>query len=455
MEIRIAENIMKQYEIIEKVGEGANGIVWKVMHRQKLRLCAIKKCPDSFKNAAEAQRIFREIEILSQLQGCENIVSFRDLLLVESDVPNQIKDIYLVFEFLDADLDKIIRVGILEEVNKQYIIYQIIKAIWFMHSRGVIHRDLKPSNILSNKNCVIKIGDFGMARSYDADPDDPTANTNDNIMTDYVATRWYRAPEILLGSDNYGPKADVWAMGCILGEMILGRVAFQGSSTLNQIEKIVEVLGKPTKEDLDDIGSPMGHTIMHSINHKRTLKLQNYFFGANENSMDLLSKMLEFNPKKRISAAEALDHKYLETCQDEEDLARLREMAIDNRVIMGFDDNELSHPEEYCQRLIEFIYYKDLLKRRMDSREIISNIKVNINEFGKVETFKISPKKSEDIREARDADLGSDVTPQIESQDFENGNNENFRKKAKASDSSDDESSRDDKPRRTDRSASP
>jgi hypothetical protein len=92
----------------------------------------------------------------------------------------------------------------------------------------------------------------------------------------------------------------------------------------------------------------------------------------------------------------------------------------------------------------------------MGSREIISNIKVNINEFGKVETFKLSPKRSEDMREARDrADRGSDVTPPIESQDFENGNNENFRKKAKASDSSDDESSRDDKPRRTDRSASP
>lgn len=108
-----------------------------------------------------------------------------------------------------------------------------------------------------------------MARTYNKNA---AGNTNDNIMTDYVATRWYRAPEILLGSDNYGTKADMWSIGCILGEMILGKVAFQGTSTLNQIERIIEVLGKPSDEDLKAIDSPMALTIMHSINHKRTIK---------------------------------------------------------------------------------------------------------------------------------------------------------------------------------------
>ena len=113
-----------------------------------------------------------------------------------------------------------------------------------------------------------------MARTYDKNV---VGNTNDNIMTDYVSTRWYRAPEILLGSDNYGPKADMWSIGCILGEIILGRVAFQGSSTLNQLERIVEVLGMPSNEDLKAINSPMAMTIMHSINQKRTIQLKNYF----------------------------------------------------------------------------------------------------------------------------------------------------------------------------------
>lgn len=195
-------------------------------------------------------------------------------------------EIYMIYEFLDADLDKIIRTGILEEINKQYIIFQLLKAVGFMHAKGVIHRDIKPSNILSNKNCVIKLADFGMARTVVIAAEGVTVNTNDNIMTDYVATRWYRAPEILLGSDKYTIASDMWSIGCVLGEMILGKVPFQGSSTLNQVEKIVEVLGKPSKQDLLDIDSPMGFTIMNSITQKRTLKLQNYFFGASEPALD-------------------------------------------------------------------------------------------------------------------------------------------------------------------------
>lgn len=156
-EISVAERIMKEYEIIEKVGQGANGVVWKAIHKEKYRLCAIKKCSNAFKNAAESQRIFREVEILSHMQGSENIVSFRDIYLIQPDPKEDaVKDVYMVFEYLDADLDKIIRVGILEEVNKQYIIHQILRAVSYLHMKGVIHRDIKPSNILSNKNCVIK-----------------------------------------------------------------------------------------------------------------------------------------------------------------------------------------------------------------------------------------------------------------------------------------------------------
>lgn len=143
---------------------------------------------------------------------------------------------------METDLHAVIRANLLEDVHKKYIIYQILKAIKYMHSGGLIHRDLKPSNILLDSECLAKVADFGLARSV------ASADKNeDTILTEYVATRWYRAPEILLGSSKYTRAVDMWSVGCILGEMFVGKAIFPGNSTLNQIERVLELLGKPTK----------------------------------------------------------------------------------------------------------------------------------------------------------------------------------------------------------------
>lgn len=153
-------------------------------------------------------------------------------------------DLYLVFEFMNADLHTAIRENILHTTHKKYITYQIANALKFIHSAEIIHRDLKPSNILINEDCLSKICDFGLVR-FLASPEGEAS-----VMTEHVATRWYRSPEILLGRKDYSKPTDMWSFGCILAEMIVGKPMFAGKSTLEQLEKVLEFTGLPTDEEL-------------------------------------------------------------------------------------------------------------------------------------------------------------------------------------------------------------
>lgn len=150
------------------------------------------------------------------------------------------KDIYLLFEFMYVDLYFLIRENKLGDDHKRYIAYQVAKAMHYIHTAELIHRDIKPSNILINEDCLAKICDFGLVRSLEGE--------GDINMTEYIATRWYRAPEILLSSKQYSKAADVWSFGCLLGELMRGKPMFPGSSTLNQIERIVNWTGPPTMQ---------------------------------------------------------------------------------------------------------------------------------------------------------------------------------------------------------------
>jgi mitogen-activated protein kinase 15 len=144
------------------------------------------------------------------------------------------KDIYLVFDYMEIDLHHVNRSNILQDIHKVYIIYQIVKCLKYLHSAEIVHRDLKPANILIDAECNVKVADFGLARSIQAYDDESAP-----VMTDYVATRWYRAPEIVLGSCQYSKAVDIWSVGCILGELILGKAIFPGKSTINQVELII------------------------------------------------------------------------------------------------------------------------------------------------------------------------------------------------------------------------
>ena len=248
-------SILRKYEILQRLGRGAYGVVWKALSRKTNQVVALKKCFDAFQNSTDAQRTFREIMYLQELHGHENIVEILNVMKAEND-----QDIYIVTDFMESDLHAVIRGGILEEVHRQYILYQIVRALKYMHSGDLIHRDIKPSNILLNSDCTIKLCDFGLARSvattagllYDTNP----------VMTEYVATRWYRSPEILLGSPYYEKGCDIWALGCILSEMLLGKPPFPGNSTLDQLERVLVVTGRPSEEDIAAIQSPFAATML-------------------------------------------------------------------------------------------------------------------------------------------------------------------------------------------------
>uniref|UniRef100_A0A8C0IYD3 Protein kinase domain-containing protein n=1 Tax=Chelonoidis abingdonii TaxID=106734 RepID=A0A8C0IYD3_CHEAB len=218
------------------------------------------------------------------------------------------RDIYLIFESMETDLHAVIKKGnLLKDIHKCYILYQLLKATKFIHSGNVIHRDQKPSNILLDADCFVKLCDFGLARSlYQIHEDQGSP-----ALTEYVATRWYRAPEILLSSHSYTKGVDMWSIGCILGEMLLGKPLFPGTSTVNQIEQILSVIPAPSQEGEMKSGV---RSYLHEIPRVEIQVFAEILPSSTPaHALDLLKRLLVFNPDKRLTAEEALQHPYVKS----------------------------------------------------------------------------------------------------------------------------------------------
>nr|TKW15620.1 hypothetical protein SEVIR_5G249700v2 [Setaria viridis] len=232
-----------RYEVAEVVGKGSYGVVAAAVDTRTGERVAIKKINDVFEHISDATRILREIKLLRLLRH-PDIVQIKHIMLPPTR--REFRDIYVVFELMESDLHQVIKANDdLTAEHHQLFLYQLLRGMKYIHAANVFHRDLKPKNILANGDCKLKICDFGLARvSFN---DTPSAI----FWTDYVATRWYRAPE-LCGSffSKYTPAIDIWSIGCIFAEMLAGKPLFPGKNVVHQLDLMTDLLGTPSSESI-------------------------------------------------------------------------------------------------------------------------------------------------------------------------------------------------------------
>ncbi|KAK4049098.1 mitogen activated protein kinase [Microbotryomycetes sp. JL221] len=366
---KIQFTVGSKYQVHHIIGEGAYGVVASAIHRSTGTKVAIKKI-SPFDHSMFALRTLRELKLLryfAELNVCENIIMMHDVVRPKSF--ETFSEVYIIQvglrmhfvglsfahsliyggrfdqELMETDLHRVIRTQKLSDDHIQYFAYQTFRALkgWFplllvfcdvdtkidclyyfemslsiaaLHSADVIHRDLKPSNLLLNSNCDLKVCDFGLARSTRT-----AERTDDGIgfMTEYVATRWYRAPEIMLTFKQYTKAIDVWSVGCIIGEMISGKPLFPGRDYHDQLSKILDVTGSPTLEEFQSIGSKRSRDYLKSLSLREKVHFSFVYPEASVEAVDLLERCLTFDPKKRITVEQALTHPYLAAYHDPDD----------------------------------------------------------------------------------------------------------------------------------------
>ncbi|XP_053886951.1 cyclin-dependent kinase-like 2 isoform X1 [Malaclemys terrapin pileata] len=282
---------MEKYETLGLVGEGSYGMVMKCRNKDNGRIVAIKKFLESEDDKMVKKIAMREIKLLKQLRH-ENLVNLLE-------VCKKKKRWYLVFEFVDHTLLDDLELfphGLDYNRVRKYL-FQIIKGIGFCHSHNIIHRDIKPENILVSQSGVVKLCDFGFARTLAAPGE---------AYTDYVATRWYRAPELLVGDTKYGKAVDVWAIGCLVTEMLTGEPLFPGDSDIDQLYHIMKCLGNltPRHQELFYKNPLFAGVRLPEV--KEAEPLERRYPKLSAAVLDLAKKCLQIDPDKRPSCAELL-----------------------------------------------------------------------------------------------------------------------------------------------------
>lgn len=257
-----------------------------------------------------------------------NIVKLVDIIRPSS--LEAFNDVYIITEQMSADLQQIIfSKTVLNEDQMQWILYQSLCGLMYMHSAHVLHRDLKPSNILiDTESCSVRICDFGLSRGdIQVEPlgggdgkSGEGAEVPGQEMTEYVVTRWYRAPEIMLGYHTYDYAIDIWSMGCIFGELLSRRPLLPGEDYIHQLKLIVNLIGSPSEDDLWFVSNRNARNFMTHLPRTEATNFHAKFPKATEDALDLLRSMLTMDPAKRATVRQAIDHAYLRPVREPENL---------------------------------------------------------------------------------------------------------------------------------------
>jgi cyclin-dependent kinase-like len=374
--------MQNKYEVIGVVGEGAYGIVYKCKNKETGKYVAIKKFKEVDDELVK-KTMKRELKMLQRLHH-PNVVEFQDAFRRKGNL-------FLVFEFVEKNLLELLQEhpNGLEPNLIRHLIYQLCKSIKYLHEQNIIHRDIKPENLLITDKMETKLCDFGFARLI--------TDTNDKL-TDYVATRWYRAPELLLSEGKYGKEVDYWAIGCIMGELVDGNPLFPGENELDQIHCIQKVLGNLTeKQEEMFYNNPLfnGRNLLN-ITKPETLE-KRYLGKFSKKAISFMKGLLALDPKKRLNGNTVFKHAYLEKLVLA-DLQKEAEQKMQVNTIRNINREEqrMSLKNKINNELNSKVLNNNTSSERRDysQNNINSNHNINNNEISQIMINRLNPKNN-------------------------------------------------------------
>uniref|UniRef100_A0A3B5A0D6 mitogen-activated protein kinase n=1 Tax=Stegastes partitus TaxID=144197 RepID=A0A3B5A0D6_9TELE len=299
--------VPERYRDLRQVGTGAYGTVCSALDSRTGTKVAIKKLYRPFQSEIFAKRAYRELRLLKHMKH-ENVIGLLDVFTADLSL-DRFHDFYLVMPFMGTDLGKLMKLQRLSEEKIQYLVYQMLKGLKYIHSAGIIHRVSR-----------LHILDFGLARQADSE------------MTGYVVTRWYRAPEVILSWMHYTQTVDIWSVGCIMAEMLQGKPLLKGSDHLDQLTEIMKLTGTPSQEFISKLESEDAKSYIKSCPKMEKKDLQKLFCNANPHAVSVLERMLLLDPERRVNAGEALALPYFAEFREpeEETEAQPYDHSLDN-----------------------------------------------------------------------------------------------------------------------------